>query len=128
MGLIDVVLKGNTNKLETFLAVAKKELFYAELGQLAEQGVAALEAATPRDSGITAGSWSYEIEDSLNGKTIKWKNSSKDASGTPIVILLQYGHGTGTGGYVAPIDFINPATQETFDNISDAVWKAVQSA
>jgi hypothetical protein len=128
VAIIEARSSGNTNNLERFLKEIGANSMFDALETYAQQGVDALEAATPRDTGVAAGSWYYEITRHNNGCTISWLNADKDAQGTPIVIMLQYGHGTGTGGYVAGRDFINPATKQVFDEISDAVWKAVQSA
>jgi hypothetical protein len=76
---------------------------------------------------LAADSWSYEIERSGRSVTIKWLNTDIE-NGFPVAIMLQYGHGTGTGGYVQGMDYINPAMRPIFDSIADQVWKAVTSA
>ena len=86
--------------------------------------MAALSSATPVDSGETANSWSYEISHS-NGSAIITFNNSHINNGVQIAIILQYGHGTGTGGWVEGRDYINPAIQPIFDKIVDAAWKEV---
>lgn len=93
----------------------------------AQAGVAALEAATPAESGLAAGSWGYKIESSKGRHSIVWTNNDIE-DGFPVAIMLQYGYGTGTGGYVEGRDYINPALKPVFDRISDQVWKAVTSA
>lgn len=93
----------------------------------AQRGVAALAAATPTETGVTAASWSYEIERNGSDVTIWWTNTHLDSAGTPIVVMLQFGHGTGTGGYVQGRDFINPAIEPIFNEIADAVWREVNS-
>ena len=82
------------------------------------------EAATPVDSGETAASWYYEITNKNNTITISFHNSNIQ-NGVPIAILLQYGHGTGTGGWVQGRDYINPAIQPIFDQIAEYAWKEV---
>lgn len=99
---------------------------YSRLEIIAQEGVRALERATPKESGYTAGSWSYSIKRTKTTCSISWTNSSVTSSGTPIVILLQHGHGTGTGGYVRGRDFINPALRPVFDKISQKVWNEVR--
>jgi hypothetical protein len=84
--------------------------------------VEALREYTPKDTGETADSWSYEIE---NWKII-WTNTKILTNGTPLAILIQYGHGTRGNGYVQGVDYINPALKEIFDMISDGCWKEVQ--
>lgn len=90
------------------------------------EGVAALSSATPRDSGRTASSWGFEVSKAGGVYTITWTNSDVE-NGFPVAIMLQYGHGTGTGGYISGRDFINPAMRPVFDRIADRVWKAVTS-
>lgn len=97
------------------------------LNRYGQAGVAALMGSTPTDTGLTGVSWSYEVKVTKSTYTIVWKNSHIVA-GTPLVILLQYGHGTGTGGWVAGRDFINPVIKPLFDQILEEVRKAVKSA
>jgi len=106
--------------------MAKGDIFDA-LDQYAREGVAALANATPIDSGLTAASWDYEITRSGRSYSIIWTNSNT-VDDLPIAIMLQYGHGTGTGGYVQGQDYINPAMKPIFDQIAAKVWKAVTSA
>lgn len=91
------------------------------------RGVDALSAATPVSTGLTAASWSYEIEIGPTESTIYWVNTNT-VSGVNVAIILQYGHGTGTGGWVAGTDYINPALKSIFDEIANDVWKKVTSA
>lgn len=94
---------------------------------LGQKGVRALARNTPRDSGISAESWSYEVFRRRSGWEIKWFNSHVE-DGFPIVIGLQYGHATGTGGWVQGRDFINPAMAPIFREIEQELEKAVKSA
>lgn len=89
-------------------------------------GVAALSQATPKDTGQAAISWGYRVIKSAKHPGIEWFSTDIDANGTPIVILIQYGHATGTGGYVPGRDFINPTMQPIFDQIAEDVWKKVK--
>lgn len=118
---------GNFNRLEKFLARMKRGDLYRSLEALAQQGVVALMMNTPMDSGATAMSWGYEISVSKSEVSIAWTNDNIN-DGVSIPIILQYGHGTGTGGYVAGRDYINPAMKPTFQKIADEVWKQVQSS
>lgn len=95
------------------------------LEQYGREGVAALAAATPVDSGETASSWEYKIEQDQGSTSLIFYNNSKTSTGIPIAILLQYGHGNGTGAYVQGRDFINPAIQPIFDKIAEKAWKEV---
>lgn len=93
----------------------------------ADKGVAALSRATPQDSGRAAISWSYDIVRTGKSIMIGWKNNDVE-NGYPVALMIQYGHGTGTGGYITGIDYINPAMRPIFDQIAETVWKAVISA
>lgn len=97
------------------------------LEKYGEAGVAALVSATPSESGKTASSWTYEIQNSANGASVTFSNTNIN-KGVNIAIILQYGHGTGTGGWVQGRDYINPAIRPVFDNIADAVWKEIVNA
>ena len=97
------------------------------LNNYGREGAAALAAATPVDDGSTANAWTYEVRQEGQIYTIAWRNTEM-AGGTPVVILLQYGHGTGTGGYVQGRDFINPVIIPLFERIKADVHKVVMSA
>lgn len=125
--MISVESKGNFRRTEKSLQKMMSMDIYSRLDKFARQGVDALAAATPVDSGETATSWDYKIERSRGSYSIQWTNSHADG-GAPVAILLQYGHGTGTGGYVQGEDYINPAMRPIFDKIAADVWKAVTSA
>lgn len=113
----------------TFKFLNKMKTFRIEniLKKYAEQGVSALQAATPKDSGLTASSWSYSIEAGRESATIYWSNSNVN-KGVNIAVILQYGHGTGTGGYVQGRDYINPAMRPVFDKIAEEAWREVVNA
>ena len=117
--------KGNFNKTEKFLKKALNADFYKSLERYAQEGVRALSAATPIDSGTTANSWGYEIKKGRNSVNIYWTNSNIN-NGVNIAVILQYGHGTNGGGYVQGRDYINPAIRPIFDKIAENAWKEVQ--
>lgn len=116
--------KGDFKNTEAFLKRMSKADFFKHLNELAREGVSALASATPIESGVTATSWGYEIHNSRGSCEIIWTNSNI-VDGVPIAIILQYGHATGTGGYVQGRDYINPAIRPVFDRISEEVWKEV---
>ena len=116
--------QGDFSKTMRFLSRAKGMNISQLLNKYGQEGVAALSSATPTESGRTAESWYYEIEASRSSATITFLNSHVN-KGVPIAIILQYGHGTGTGGWVQGRDYINPAIQPIFDKIADAAWREV---
>lgn len=125
MPYISFSYKGDLKKTKGFLKKIRHLSFLSVLDKYGKEGVEALRAATPVRTGETADSWSYEIEQDNDSVTLRWVNSSNNKS-IPIVLLLQYGHMTGTGGYVQGIDFINPALKPIFDKIADAAWEEVK--
>ena len=122
--MIKFTHKGNFSKTNRFLQRAKSGVSLNDLDKYGQAGVAALSSATPVDSGKTASSWYYEIE-RQNGKVLIHFNNSNINDGVPIAIILQFGHGTGTGGWVEGRDYINPAIQPIFDEIANNAWKEV---
>ncbi len=125
--MVSFTTSGSFSRTERFLAFIRKGDLYKNLDSQARAGVAALASATPVDSGLTAASWSYDIKISPASCQIMWKNAGTEG-GFPVAIMLQYGHGTGTGGYVQGRDYINPAIRPVFDQIANNVWRAVTSA
>lgn len=126
MGIV-ITQKGSFSKSISSLNNMLKVDINAILQASGQDGVRALEDATPFESGLAAASWHYVVESRNGSHTIVWTNSDVE-NGFPVVIMLQYGYGTGTGGYVQGRDFINPAIRPIFDMIADRVWKAVTSA
>lgn len=125
--MISITHKGSFDKTQKFLSYLNKGDMYKTLDSWARVGVDALQKSTPVDSGETARAWSYTVVQKGKVVTITWSNSHI-VNGVPIAIILQYGHGTGTGGYIQGRDYINPAMKPTFNKIADQVWKAVTSA
>ena len=119
--------KGSFKRVERRLRKLSTGEIFRRLDRYGQDGVAALSSATPVDSAETASSWDYKVTHSKGAWSIAWTNSHM-AGGTPVAILLQYGHGTGTGGYVQGRDYINPAMRPVFNKIADNVRKAVTSA
>lgn len=116
--------KGDFAKTTRYLERAKKGIRLSSLDRFGRQGVAALASATPVDSGETANSWDYKIENQNGVVKIVFLNHNI-VNGVPIAIILQYGHGTRNGGYVQGRDYINPAIQPVFDQLADYAWKEV---
>lgn len=122
--MITVRQKGDFTKLTRYFERAKKNARLSNLDKFGLEGVAALASATPIKSGLTANSWYYKIENDKGIIKISFFNSNIQ-NGVPIAIILQYGHGTGTGGWVQGRDYINPAIQPIFDNITENAWREV---
>lgn len=121
--MIEFRTKGSFNKTFNFLKRSQK-IHLSDLEKYGEQGVEALRKATPKDTGFTADSWYYEIIESDGRIAIQWLNRNV-VNYVNIAVILQYGHATGTGGYVQGIDYINPALQPIFDKIAKNAWEEV---
>lgn len=124
--MVTFVSKGDFRKTIKFLNGAKSFSPRSILEKYGELGVRALAENTPKDTGHTAECWSYKINKEPNGYSIVWSNSNV-SDGVPIAILLRFGHGTGTGGYVQGRDFITPAIRSLFDNFADSLWKELMN-
>ena len=119
--------KGDFHNIERFLNKIQNGDIYNSLEKYAQRGVDALSEATPVDSGRTADSWGYEVDRGRDYIKISWTNDNFN-DGEQIAVLIQYGHGTGNGGYVQGQDYINPAMRQVFQEIADDVWKEVVNA
>lgn len=124
MGGFTYEVKGDYKKTTSWLSRLNRNKLSQELERYGQAGVSALSSATPTRTGLTAASWGYEVSSNASVSRITWTNSNV-RNGVPIAIILQYGHGTGTGGWVEGRDYINPAIKPVMDQISDGVWKAV---
>lgn len=122
--MITFTQKGDFSKLDSYLNNLKGLFGRSDLDKYGRMGVEALSSATPYDSGNTAGSWYYKIERNGNQVSLEFCNSNIN-KGVQIAIILQYGHGTGTGGWIEGRDYINPAIQPVFDEIANELWKEV---
>lgn len=118
---------GSFTQTERFLRKVSKLNYQSIIQSAAQEGVRALASATPLESGLASNSWGVTVEGGRGRVRIVWTNSDIE-NGFPVAIMLQYGYGTGTGGYVQGRDYINPAMKPIFDSIADRVWKAVTSA
>ena len=113
--------KGDFKNTFNFLKKAEMNVLPI-LHEYGEKGVEALRRATPKYTDLASLSWGYSIEGSRGKYTITFHNYDIEG-GYNVAILIQYGHGTGTGGYVAGRDFINPTLQPIFDNLAEDIWK-----
>lgn len=117
--------KGDFKKALGFMKNTIKEIHdTTRLHRYGIQGVQALSMATPKDSGETAKSWRYEVIEEPDRMIVRFYNTNM-ADNVSVAILLQYGHGTGTGGYVEGIDYINPTLRPIFQKLADEAWKEV---
>lgn len=123
--MITISQQGDFSNLDNFLERCLDAMDFSILDKYGAQGVAALSAATPVDSGKTANSWSYYTTRSKDTVSIVFTNSNLTDNGTPVAILLQYGHATRNGGFVQGIDYINPALRPIMEEIADAAWEEV---
>jgi len=123
--MITFTQKGSFKNTESYLRKMNEKELFATLGKFGSVGVNALSNATPTESGETANSWYYTIEQRRGYYSIRWHNRHIE-DGVPIAVILQYGHGTGTGGYVEGRDYINPAIRPVFDQIAAEADKALR--
>lgn len=119
-----LTVSGSFKHIEDFFDRMRRETYKKQLETMGEIGLNALRNATPVDSGVTAASWTCEVKDEDGNFSIVWSNTNVN-NGVNIAIILDTGHGTGTGGYVVGRHYIDPAIQPVFDQISETVWKEV---
>lgn len=127
MAGMSIKSSGSFKNMLAFHAKVKDGAIFSTLEKYGQRGVDALANATPVDTRLTADSWTYEIVRKNGWYSIRWHNTNL-VDGIPVVVLIFYGHGTGTGGYVQGRDFINPVIRPLFDQIADELWEKVRRA
>lgn len=125
--MINIETKGSFKNTIKYLSRLQKTDFTEVLRRYGQKGVDALASATPIDSGLTALSWEYEIVKKRGTYRLIWKNTNV-VDGTNVAIILQYGHSTGTGGWVQGRDYINPAILPVFERINADIRREVSNA
>lgn len=125
--MFSITTRGNYNRTKKFLQKIEDQDYYKRIESYAERGRKALADATPKKTGKTANSWEYEIRRSNSGLRINYYNTNLN-NGVNIAIILQYGHGTGWGGYVEGKDYINPAIKPIFDQLAEDIWREVTTS
>lgn len=126
--VIQMSEKGDFKKTFRFLKAMKEKKFLSNLDKYGERGVQLLSENTPRDTGLTASSWYYKIEDDGNTLKLTWYNSNVKKDYFNVALMLQYGHATKNGGWVEGIDYINPALKPLFDEMEKDIWEEVKSS
>lgn len=124
--MISITTHGDSGKTKNYLNKLLRGDIFSDFHRYGQMGVDALSAATPVESSTTRNSWEYRIVKGRKMTGIEWYNTNV-VDGQIIAVLIQYGHGTGTGGYVQGRDYINPAMRPVFDRIAAEVWKKVIS-
>jgi hypothetical protein len=119
--------KGDFKKTFKFLKAMQEKKFLSNLNKYGERGVQLLSENTPRDTGLTASSWYYKIEDDGETLTLTWYNSNIKKDYFNVALMLQYGHATKNGGWIEGIDYINPALKPLFDEMEKDIWEEVKS-
>jgi hypothetical protein len=119
--------KGDFKKTFKFLKAMQEKKFLSNLDKYGERGVQLLSENTPRDTGLTASSWYYKIEDDGETLTLTWYNSNIKKDYFNVALMLQYGHATKNGGWIEGIDYINPALKPLFDEMEKDIWEEVKS-
>lgn len=122
-----LVSRGSFNNILQFFNWVDKKDILKDLHDIGRIGSQLLRENTPVDTGRTAASWDYEIEQIERGWRVSWKNTNIN-KGVLVAVLIQYGHATGTGGYVPAIDYINPVMEPIFGKAADDLWEEVKKA
>lgn len=125
--MISFSSSGSWDRTEKFTEKCASGAIFRSLSAQADLGTTALSRATPRETGLASSSWTSQVRRTGAGWQIDWLNGNVEG-GFHVAISLQYGHGTGTGGYVRGQDYINPAMKPVFDQIAQAVWREVMNA
>lgn len=124
---VNITSSGNFSNLERWATKMSTEDFTSVLKSAAQLGKSEFIKNTPVESGKSANAWDYKIEKTSTGASLEYSNSNVTKNGVPVVILINYGHGTGTGGYIRPIPFIQNVVKSIEEQISKDVEKRIIS-
>lgn len=114
-------------KLTRWLKDRKKVDIRRILRKYGEIGVTELAKATPKDTGLTSRSWRYEIVEE-NGQTKLQFLNSNIQDGTNVAYIIQVGHATARGFWIAGRDYINPALGPVVEKLTEEVWSEVSGS
>lgn len=141
MGIVTFTSSGSFKRTMSFLnKVSDSKYLMNKLDSFGKMGVEALSSATPVDTGKTAQSWTYTKTVSDGRIVLTWNNTNvvhyvnvrgngrKVSHYANIAVIVDTGHATGTGGYVAGRHYIEPAIRPVFDRIAKDLWKEVTSS
>lgn len=123
--VIGITQKGNWDSTTRFLEQWAEVFKNGILNKYGEMGVAYLELYTPKRTGLTSKSWSYDIKWGYDGTIELQFNNSNIQQGQNIALILQLGHATAGGGYFQGIDYINPALKPVFEMMSQQAYEEV---
>lgn len=125
--MVSIHAPGDFNKTTKALEYMQSGRMFDNLEHYGREGVDALSSASPVDTGRLSHSWGYQIGYTHETVSISWFTTDIE-NGLNIAIIVQYGHGTGTGGWVEGQDYINPAMRPLFDRILNDIWRQVTNA
>jgi hypothetical protein len=123
--MLKIRTKGNWDRTDKFFKKSVRITEIDDITTLAERCIERLKEATPKDSGLTAQSWSYEIVKDRGKKTLYITNSNVQ-NGVKIALLLEFGHATTGGTWVEGQNFIGPITQKEYNKILSETWKELK--
>ena len=115
---------GDFGEAEKFLKESRKRNRKIRdiLERFGENGLEALREVTPKRTGKTAKSWSYQVKSDKGGFSLSFQNDNL-FKGVPVVVLLVYGHATPSGRWVEGHDFITPVIDPLFSDLQKQIRK-----
>lgn len=123
--MIKIKVKGNFDKLDYYLKKSRKIAKFNNIQVIADNCLEALKRATPKDTGLTAKSWNYEIIEEGHEKKIAFNNTNIQ-NGVNVALLLEYGHGTPSGTWIEGKEFIAPTIQKALLDAIDEACKEMR--
>ena len=115
---------GDLSKTEKMFKQAISKDWQQLMDHYGRIGCDALAANTPVDTGKTASSWTYKTIRTPFSITLQFHNTNV-IRGVNIALILQFGRGVPTGGFIEGRDYINPAISPLFDQMVINAWREV---
>lgn len=114
---IKVKTTGDFKNTEEYLLSHKKSMFTEDqIFKIADYSLELFKNNTPKGSGKTSESWSYEIK-IIKGEYVIDMHNSNIQNGYNIAILVDEGHALQTGQWIAGKHYIDQTIKEIFKYI-----------
>ena len=105
------------NRMKNRLEKMKIDKKFIRLNEFGQEGVDALQAATPVRTGKTANSWYYEISEENGVTHLIWYNTNVN-KGVNVAVIIDSGHAALDGTWTQGYNYIDSAIEPVIKKIN----------
>ena len=125
--MIKTKQKGSFKKTKSFLTNLSNIFDNTLSEKYGKRGIELLAEFTPKDTGKTAESWVYEVDNTRNGFVLHFYNTNIQ-NGTPVAIILNDGHLSKEGQWIPGSNYIEDAINELYNEIAKDIRRRFKDA